>query len=363
MSLINKMLQDLEQRRADATVGGAFADQVRVASAAPGGIHAAWWCALGLAAVLAGVMAWFWLGQRAPVAVTAAVPPPVPLTLPPAPALAMPSPRDPAQDILMAEPPAAVPVMVADAPVTAPIAKTRSNNRVEAPEEETAEPAISALPPKGRITAPSAMYSGPATGINKQITQPTAPQRAENEYREAVLLVQQGRVAAAIPGLERALQLDPQYTAARQTLIGALLESRRRDEAVSRLTEGLGLDASQSGLAMILARLQMENGELAPALATLQHSLPYAADQAEYQAFLAALLQRDKRHREAIDHYWVAVRKVPQNGVWWMGMGISLEAENRLPEAREAFGLAKTSNTLSSELQAFVVNKLKQLKP
>jgi MSHA biogenesis protein MshN len=45
-----------------------------------------------------------------------------------------------------------------------------------------------------------------------------------------------------------------------------------------------------------------------------------------------------------------------------MGLGISLQAESRVPEAQEAYGRAKASNTLSPALLAYVDQKLNQLK-
>ena len=45
-----------------------------------------------------------------------------------------------------------------------------------------------------------------------------------------------------------------------------------------------------------------------------------------------------------------------------MGLGISLQAENRTADAHEAFARAKATNTLTPELQAFVEQKLQQLR-
>jgi MSHA biogenesis protein MshN len=44
-----------------------------------------------------------------------------------------------------------------------------------------------------------------------------------------------------------------------------------------------------------------------------------------------------------------------------MGLGISLEADGRGAEAREAFQRARSSGALSAELDRFVEQKLRQL--
>ena len=73
------------------------------------------------------------------------------------------------------------------------------------------------------------------------------------------------------------------------------------------------------------------------------------------------MLQRQSRHREAVEQYQAALRLAPQSGVWQMGMGISLQALGRNAEAQDAFRRAKSSNTLSAELQGFVDQRLRQL--
>lgn len=189
----------------------------------------------------------------------------------------------------------------------------------------------------------------------------TPQQRAENEYRRALGLLQQGRSTDAAAALEQALQLDARHAGARQALVGTLLDARRQDEALRRAREGLALDPAQPGLAMIVARIQLERGEVRAAIESLERGLPHGAERADYQAFLAALLQRDGRHKQAVEHYVLALQRAPDNGVWWMGMGISLQADQRAAEAQEAFRRARASGTLTPELQAFVESRLGQL--
>lgn len=187
----------------------------------------------------------------------------------------------------------------------------------------------------------------------------TSQQQGENAYRRGLLALQEGRVQEALANMEQAVFLYPRHDTARQTLVGLLIENKRHDEAVRHLQFGLGLDAKQPQMAMILARLQMEKG--GPAIETLQRTLPYAGGNGDYIAFLAGALQRAQRPREAAEQYQAALRLQPQNGVWWMGLGISLQADKRNAEAQDAFTRAKNAGNLSQELQSFVERKLQQL--
>ena len=186
-------------------------------------------------------------------------------------------------------------------------------------------------------------------------------QRADAEFRQAVAAMQQGHIADAIAGYRAVLRLDTGHDEARQALVALLLESKQGAEAERVLQERLNAKPGHTGFAMLLARLQVEHDALEQAVATLEKSLPYADAQADYQAFFAALLQRRNRHKEAISHYQIALQLAPDNGVWLMGYGISLQAVQRNEDARNAFRRALESRTLTPELQAFVRQKIKEL--
>jgi MSHA biogenesis protein MshN len=186
-------------------------------------------------------------------------------------------------------------------------------------------------------------------------------QRADAEFRQAVAAMQQGHIADAIAGYRVVLRLDAGHDEARQALAALLLESKQGAEAERVLQERLNARPGHTGFAMMLARLQVEHGALEAALATLEKSLPYADAQADYQAFFAALLQRRNRHKEAITHYQIALQLAPDNGVWLMGYGLSLQAVQRATDAGSAFRRALESGTLTPELQAFIRQKLKEL--
>lgn len=187
----------------------------------------------------------------------------------------------------------------------------------------------------------------------------TGSQQAENTYRRALANLEDGRVAEAIAGLQATLRANPKHEAARQTLVSLLIESKRGDEAMGQLEQALALDPRQPALAMLLARLQIERGK--SGIDTLLRTLPHAAGKGDYHAFLAGALQRQARYGEAVEQYQTALRSAPGNAVWWMGLGIALQADKRNAQALEAFRQARALGSLPAELQGFVERKLQQL--
>ncbi len=357
MSLINRMLQDLDKRSSEGAATHAMQGQVRAVAPRVRDPVLRWLLSL-IAVIFFGFFAWQWYVTKKSPGEAPLLPPDVlALSLKLSPVLENTRPSVATDHTLLGPP-----ITIKDAPPTSQLEPSGTRLIVAKKLTEPAEMRKIVTPPNtGLGIAPIASDAEIPVTITKQVKELNAQQRAENAYRKAVLLQQQDRLDESVSELEIALQLDPRHRAARQVLVGILLDGKRQDEAMRKLQEGLNLEPNQSGMAMILARLKVERGDVPSAIDTLQHSLSWAADRPDYQAFLAALYQRQGRHKEAIESYSTALRKSPQSGIWWMGLGISLQAENQSAQAQEAFVRAKATNTLSETLQAFVDQRLSQL--
>jgi len=411
MSLINKMLQDLDAR--GGAPGEPLPPQVKPVAAArpvPDVRPKRRMIAAAVIGSLAGVaLAWYALGPSTPVRFAA-----TPAHAPAAKPAPVPAKTDGAMSgtitMLTADSASAAASPSAAAPVAASAAPALVNDSLPAPAAQPAQAAQAApraAPASKEAGAPKRSVARAAAveiaGLPSQSVAPLEPgseearairsalmqelearrarqaaaapprqsatraqgredsqaQRAEGDYRRALASMQEGRMAETISSLESALRIDPSHEAARQTLVGLLIEAKRPDDAIRQLQLGLTQDPRQPALAMLLARLQIERG--GSGIETLTRTLPYAGANPDYHAFLAGALQREQRHREAAAEYAAALRAVPANGVWWMGMGISLQAEKRNAEALQAFQRAQASGVLSAELQAFVERQVRQL--
>ena len=353
MSLINKMLQDLDARGTQGA--GPQAAEIRPVARPerrlPLPVLLVSLCS-ALALGAGGYAALKFFQNRAaapaPAVKVAAEPMPAPKPVIPA-APVVPDVPAPVAEV-KPEPEPAKPV----APVEVKPAKVKVKPVAAKPKQEVAKKA-----PAKRVLPAAAVKKAavPAKPL-AQIRPPPKPLAAD-QYRVALARMSEGRVTEAIASLEQTLRTDPRHEGARQTLVGLLIENGRHDDAMRHLQAALALDVRQPSMAVLLARLQIERG--GNGIDTLMRSLPAAAGKPDYHAFLAGALQRAGRHGEAAEQYMAALRTSPQNGVWLMGLGISLMAEHRNADAAEAFKRAKASGNLSAQLQNFVERKLNQL--
>lgn len=351
MSLINKMLKDLEARQTGAAprtdarpifhdlqpTGG----ERRTRSLAAGGL-------LVVVIVAGGFFAWQHYARAPhtlPVVVAAPAPtPPVVETVPlaadsgaalaPAPSTAPPAP------VVSAAP--AKPEIVKPAPAKAQAAPRPVTKPKAATARAKAEPEA-----EGRI--------------EKIERVPNPAELAENLYREAARVHAQGNPAEAERLLKTLLVTNPRHTLARERLAAIQLDGGRWQEAQGTLEQGVAQVPQHLPFRYQLARLYLERGETAQAQTLLEDARHAGHTDAELHAFLAAIHQRAGRHGDAVKSYREALLLRPEEGRWWVGTGISLEAQQEPSAARDAYRRALDTGRLPANLARYAEDRIKAL--
>lgn len=349
MSVINKMLQDLDRRNAMAGADGPAGAQ-NVKPVEPGrrdGGDVWFWRVV--AALLLAAVAWVgwvaWQLQPRPLFTEQAFR----ASAPPAP------------------PPAIVPVVVQQPAPVVPEAKPVVQE-VKALPPEPAEtfrlarsietPIAERKPPPAK---PKAALPEKKIAVNKQESPKRSGGEAEAQFRRAALFLNQGRVSEAEAHLAAALKADPAHASARQAYVALLLEQRRVAEARAMLRQAVAANPAHAPFALALARIEVEQRDYGAALKTLESAGGSAAQAPEFQGLRAVVLQRMGRHAEAVDAYREALRSGVQQPTAWVGLGISLEALGHRPEAAQAYKRALGAGALGAEVKDYAEGRIRAL--
>jgi len=369
VSLINQMLQDLEQRRSAAAPRAAVFKGLSgsAASGTPRGRVplVMGGAILGLTVALA--LSLYGRGQPAPPMHLAA---PTLQPVAPVPAAVPAQVPDAAPTSVVPEP--SVPQVVASAPVhvaaetadmePAPAISEPAPTAPREPEKESeTPPPPHTAPPRSSdvmVAVAPIQKAAPAAVVKKRARPLTRAELAELDYGKAASELQAGHQALGEATLRAALSHDPGHIKARELLAGLLIRGGRIDEAGGLLRQGLEFHPEHTLFAKLYARILVEQGDVAGAVKVLDASLPDVALEPDYHAFRAALYQRMKQHPRAAAIYRQVVKARPDAGVWWMGLAISLEAQGATSDALQAFRRAAVSGGLNPELQKYVQSRM-----
>jgi MSHA biogenesis protein MshN len=349
VSVINKMLRDLDARRNEGRGASLPADMLGTSSVqglagiAPQHRRPLWWVLL--LSLLAGAGLAYWVLMPAQPVVPpplAAMPQPVAAVLPLENTAPVPAPEStvsapvPVEGDTVAEPPSPV-VAEPEAPAPrkkkrrseaamaedAPSTTRRERPRKPAPTELSAAspaPAPAVVPPPAALTAPSPPPAAATAQRRQGAAQETLAQ-AQTLWnagsREAGLeLVREG-VAAA----ERAQPSDP-----------ALLAQLVREQV--RMELALGRPAAVLG---VLTRLESA-----------------LAGQADLWAVRGNAAQRLGRHEEAVQAYLAALQLRPDEPRWMLGAAVSLAAQGQLDAAARQAEQARALGPVSPEVLTYL---------
>lgn len=157
------------------------------------------------------------------------------------------------------------------------------------------------------------------------------------------------------------MQQDPLHIEARTLYAYSLVSRGNTESAMQILAAGLDMNPAVVNWAMLYAQLLVNQGNNAGAVSVLRRSLPAMENNEDYYAFYAALLQRMSRHEEAVNYYRSLLARKPDNGIWWLGLGISLEGMQNGVEALDSYKRALQTQSLNSELRQYVSRQMGRL--
>lgn len=392
MSLINQMLKDLEkrkQRELDAR-----------STVLPPGLRPViaerryrWlkpMLGVGLLVVSATV-AWVGYGQ-----LSARPSPVVPAgiglnskpAVPPAEAVAVP--QNPPVAVVPAPPVVAVQPEPAPVKAETPVLPQAAANPQSAPAIATTPPKIAAEVPTPAVETPKptantseAVASSPTAGqasnsppanIEKPFWRRTKHRHSRRQahwvnadddstgplLRRAERYLAEGQWAAAVDVLERDLALDPTQNSVRALLAKSYAAGGNLNQAADLLAAIPSPQMDQSAL-KLRTNILLKKGDNRQAGELLNQSLTAHPDDPEWRSMKALLEQRQGDHRAAAARYEGLIREKPAQSQYWLGLAISLEAQERFEEAREAYQRARATGAPTAAADDYIGSRLQAL--
>lgn len=171
-------------------------------------------------------------------------------------------------------------------------------------------------------------------------------------------MLSQGRTNEAMDLLNEALQIAANDISSRELLSRLLISGQQYQQAEQMLIKGLELTPGQPLLTRLFARTKIDQGQDRLAIAILdQADSNYTLD-AESKALLAGLYQRTGRYQDSASYYQRALAIQPDQGKWWLGLGIALEAQSDWAASSHAYQRAISSTQLEPRLRHYAQQRL-----
>ncbi|MGY3941916.1 tetratricopeptide repeat protein [Aeromonas tecta] len=189
------------------------------------------------------------------------------------------------------------------------------------------------------------------------------PELAALAERKATTAMAKGQMREAQDHYYQVLAHDPHNQGAREQLAGLLYGEGRLTEAGQVLEEGLRLEPQQADFRLLLARVAISAGDKPKALNWLSGYQPELAANLDYYATWAGLTQELGQHTQASDLYVKLLRQQPDQGLWWLGLGVAEDGQGHSQRALDAYRNAQLHGNLGAASTSWLEQRIAQLAP
>ncbi|PIW59987.1 tetratricopeptide repeat protein [Shewanella sp. CG12_big_fil_rev_8_21_14_0_65_47_15] len=189
----------------------------------------------------------------------------------------------------------------------------------------------------------------------------TPTQLAQKQLIMAIDADKRADWSKAIEHYNKALNLDPSLHEARKQLAALYYGQGQLPDAAQVLQQGWLLYPQEFEFTLLLARVQQAMGDTESALTSLAN-IPDSHVLAR-QKWLAQsdLAQKQGQFTLAEQAYRQLLQLEPQQGKWWMGLGYALDSQQQFAQASQAYRSALSHPGLSMQATAFIEQRLNQL--
>jgi MSHA biogenesis protein MshN len=244
--------------------------------------------------------------------------------------------------------------------------KSTSRQAIEANIASTESPATAAvnkrassmsIEPAKRATRTSYTSSNMAIKEVKL----TSEQLAQKQMILANDAQQQGLHSDALTYYKTALSYNPALHQARRQAAALYYGQNKLSESAQLLKQGQLLFPDEYEYSLLLARVLQAAGQNKQALSSLKLIPDTSALAVKKWHQQSDLAQKVQDFPVAEQSFRQLAKHEPSQGRWWMGLGYALDAQKNYTEAKNAYNQALSQGNLSSQAQAYVDNRLVQL--
>jgi MSHA biogenesis protein MshN len=193
------------------------------------------------------------------------------------------------------------------------------------------------------------------------ISDSTEKNKVAGAKQSVINALSEGDNGLAIRRLEELLRVQPANIEARKKLAAILFAEKRSKQAEHVLLQGINKHPQRSDLRLMMARLYMQRKDNKAAIQLLSEVEPDTANKMEFLAYRAALLQQNAHYEPAMTDYINLLEADSTNSKWWLGLAITQDRLGQTNEALSAYRSAFNKEQLSPSVIKFVEQRMSQI--